>query len=141
MSEERLRRDERGQALVAVALMLGVAGAAIVGLRAAQERILESVRDIRAGEAAVSAAGAVVADRHLAYVRLMHGEGGAIADPDRFLADPAVLDAARAAAAELAALNRRQGPAELTVRSSGNGFEVEIVLAGRRHRAEVPPPW
>ena len=54
--------DERGQAILAVVLALGIAATAIVGLRAAQELIVVGAPAHRAGEAAVEAAAPAVAD-------------------------------------------------------------------------------
>jgi hypothetical protein len=58
--------DERGQAILAVVLAVGIAAVAIVGLRDAQERIVLGARAQRAGEAAVEAAAQSVADAYAA---------------------------------------------------------------------------
>lgn len=134
-------RDEGGQALVVAALVLGLAAVTVAGLRAAQDELLRAARDGRAGEAAVAAAGSAVADAHLEHVRRAFSEGSAYADPARFLMEPTVERAAREAAGEIALLNGSVGPSDLRITSQSGGFDVEIVLAGRRHRAHVAPPW
>jgi len=54
--------DERGQAVLVAVLALAIAATAVIGLRAAQERIVAAARAQRAGEAAVEAAAQAVAD-------------------------------------------------------------------------------
>jgi hypothetical protein len=126
--------DDRGQALVFSVLLLGVAAAALVGLRDAQDRILDAVRDERAGEAAVTAAGEAVAD-------LQHAKG----DLDRqgtaaFVTRSDVIDAARAAAIRLARLHGRPDPTEVSVVAYGYEIEVHLTLGGRQHIALLEPP-
>lgn len=125
---------ERGQALVFAVLILGVGAVAMVGLRGASERILEGVRDDRAGEAAATAAGAAVADLQFARSRMLGHELDR-AETAAFAADPAVSEAARGAAVRLARLHGRADPSE--VRVIGIGFEVEVhvTLGGRTHVA------
>ncbi|HKC91224.1 MAG TPA: hypothetical protein VKE23_07855, partial [Candidatus Limnocylindria bacterium] len=84
--------DEDGQAILAVVLALGIAATAIVGLRAAQERIVLGARAQRAGEAAVEAAAQSAVDVYAAHP----------AAAKTLVFDPLVLEAARVAAEELA---------------------------------------
>ena len=118
---------ERGQALLLMAVLLGVAALAAVGLRDAQERLVDGVRDQLAAEAAAEAAGAVVADLLI---------GGA--DPRRLVADPAARAAAQVAADEMSALHGRSAPTDLRVEVVSAGVEVELRLAGRVQRVAVP---
>lgn len=127
-------KDDRGQALVFAVLLLGVAAAALVGLRDAQDRILDAVRDERAGEAAVTAAGEAVS-------QLQHAKG----DMDRaatteFAARPDVIEAARGAAVRLARLHGRADPTDVSVHAYGYEIEVHLTLAGRQHIALLEPP-
>ncbi len=127
-------KDDRGQALVFAVLLLGIAAAALVGLRDAQDRILDTVRDERAGEAAVTAAGQAVS-------QLQHAKG----DMDRtataaFVARPDVLDAARAAAIRLARLHGRADPTDVSLHAYGYEIEVHLTLGGRQHIALLEPP-
>lgn len=131
---DALIRADRGQALVFAALLLGVGAAALTGIRAVSDRILEGVRDDRAGEAAVAAAGAAVADLQLARARelghdLDRGETAA------FAADPAVADGARGAAVRLARLHGHTDPSGVTVIAVGLEIEVHLTLGGRHHIA------
>lgn len=126
--------SDRGQALVFAVLLLGVAAVALVGLRTVSERILEGVRDDRAGEAAVAAAGAAVADLQLARSRALGHELDR-AETAALAADPAVTVAAREAAASLARLHGRADPSDVRVISIGSEIEVHVTLAGRTHIA------
>jgi hypothetical protein len=130
--------DESGQALVFAILILGVSAAVVVGLRDVQERILDGVRDDRAGEAAVAAAGKVVADAVHARTR-----GGAqhlsVAATTEFAALPEVVESARSAAIVIARANGRPDPTEVSVHAYGYEIEVHLTLAGRRHIALLAP--
>ena len=53
--------DDRGQALVVGAVVMAIAVIAVVGLRAAQDWMVEGVRAQRAGEAAAEAAAEALA--------------------------------------------------------------------------------
>ena len=125
---------ERGQALVFAALLLGIAAVAVVGLNAASERVLGGVRDDRAGEAAAAAAGAAVADLQLASSRGL-GHELDVAETAAFVADPAVTDAARAAAIRLARLHGRADPSGVHVIAIGLEVEIHLTLGGRTHIA------
>lgn len=125
---------ERGQALVFAVLLLGIAAVALVGLRAVSERILETVRDDRAGEAAAAAGGAAVADLQFARSRALGHELDR-AETAAFAAEPAVTEAAREAATRLARLHGRADPREVRVIAIGFEIEVHVALAGRTHVA------
>lgn len=60
-----MRRDARGQALVVVVALLGLAALAIAALAQADGRLLTRLRARQAAEAAAEAAGSIVADRLL----------------------------------------------------------------------------
>ncbi|MDE3113522.1 MAG: hypothetical protein KGN00_02260 [Chloroflexota bacterium] len=126
--------SDRGQALVLAAVLLAVAAVALVGLRAVSDRILAIARDDRAGEAAVAAAGAVVADLQLARAHEL-GHDLDRAETAQFVADPAVTNAARDAAVRLARAHGRSDPAGIEVLSFGYEIEVHLTLAGRPHTA------
>ena len=126
--------DDRGQALVLTAAMLGVAAAAVVGVRGVSETILDRAREERAGEAAVAAAGAAVAD--IAFARaaalgreLERGEIAVVA------ADPSTISGARAAADRLALLHGRPVPSDVRVLAFGYELEIRIVMGERTHVA------
>lgn len=124
--------DERGQAVLIAAVVLAIAVVAIAGLRVAQERIAASATRERAGEAAVEAATAVVADAYAAARRVT-----ATPTPDirRVLADPALAERARAAANVLASLNGGTPVDSVDVRCDGGDVEVVIHVTGVRFRA------
>jgi hypothetical protein len=122
--------DERGQALLVAVLALALAAAAVIGLRAAQERIVVAARAQRAGEAAVEAAAQAVADRYGTH-------GGAARE---LVTDPLVLEAARIAAEELARVNGASGVERVQLVCAGNRIEARLVLKGYSHHAGFSAP-
>lgn len=135
--------DDAGQALVIAVLGIGIAAAAIVGLREAQERVLADAHSRRAGEAAVEAAGAVLADAQVALLsglrddRGLHRVVARRADITALVADPAVAAAALGAAQELATLNRAGPPTDLVIRDAGAALEVTLTLDRRPQRVSI----
>lgn len=132
-------RSERGQALVVAAAILGLAAFAVSALLGAQERLLTEVALQRAGEAAVAAAGAAVADLELAYAREL-GRELAPADIERLAADERAIGAARLAADRMAAAHVVAAPDSVVLRAFGSELEVHLVLRGRRFVALLAPP-
>lgn len=130
---------DRGQALVVTAGLLAPAALAVVLLIAQQDRLVQLVREQRAGEAAVAAAGAVVADLQLERMRAL-GRGLDAAELAGFAAEDAVADAARAAAVAIARAHGAAEPSDVRVLSFGVEIEVHLTLAGRRHIALLEPP-
>lgn len=122
--------DERGQAILAVVLALGIAATAIVGLRAAQERIVVGARAQRAGEAAVEAAAQSVAD-----VYAMRP-----AAAKKLVLDPRILEAARVAAEELARENGGRGVERVELSCVGDRIEARLLLNGYAHHAGFRAP-
>jgi len=122
--------DERGQAILAVVLALGIAATAIVGLRAAQERIVLGARAQRAGEAAVEAAAQAVVDVYAARP----------AAAKEIVLDPRILETARAAAEELARENGGHGVEQVQLSCVGDRIEARLVLSGYSHHAGFRAP-
>jgi hypothetical protein len=123
-------RDERGQAILAVVLALGIAATAIVGLRAAQDRIVTAARAQRAGEAAVEAAAQAVVDVY-------------VTRPDaarELVLDARVLETARGAAEDLARENGGRGVEQLELSCVGDRIETRLVLSGHLHHAGFRAP-
>ena len=118
---------DRGQALVLAVLALGLAAATIVGLQAAQDRIFDDAHERRAGEAAVEAAGAALADALLGFKGPL----------DAFAADPLVVERARAAADELSASNGGTTVRDLTITPSAGDLEVGLSVGAHRQRAAI----
>ena len=137
------RSDDGGQALVIAVLGIGIAAATIVGLREAQERILSAAHARRAGEAAVEAAGAALADAQVAFVRSLQDAGGGPRVLARrgeiaaLVSDPAVAEAALGAARELAAENDAGAPTDLSIRDAGVALEVTLTVDRQRHRVAI----
>src|SRR5206468_3853718 len=88
------------QALVVGAVVMAIAVVAVVGLRAAQDRMVEGVRAQRAGEAAAEAAAEALADAYVAYLSTVPGgsAGARIADVPGLVAAAKTLAAALASA-------------------------------------------
>jgi hypothetical protein len=125
-----IARDDRGQALIVAVLFLAIAAATLSGLRIAQERILDDARSRRAGEAAVSAATAVIADEYAA-ARLLHEK-----DIAALVTAPSAREAARAAARDLSLANGGDGEVDqVTVVCGSRSIDVSITTHGRTHRA------
>lgn len=134
-------KGERGQALVIAAILIGIGALAIIGLRAVQDRVLANAVAQDAGEAAVEAAAAAVADAYVARVDSLRAHAFDVPRPTPdivgMLADPATRESARAAAADVAARNRGRFDGTIEARCVGATIEVELHHAGRLHRAAV----
>jgi hypothetical protein len=102
----------------------------VIGIRAAQDRIVMGARAQRAGEAAVEAAAQAVADLYAARP----------AAARELVADLRVIETARVAAEELARENGRQGVEEVQLRCAGRRIEARLVLSGYSHRAGFSAP-
>ncbi len=122
--------DDRGQALLVAVLALAIAATAVVGLRAAQDRIVVAARTQRAGEAAVEAAAQAVADLYGAH---------AVA-PAELVVDPRTLEAARIAAEELARLNGASGVEQMQLVCARGRIEARLVLNAYSHHAGFSAP-
>jgi hypothetical protein len=135
-------RGERGQALLIAALVIGIGALAIVGLRVVQDRVLAHAETRSAGEAAVEAAAAAIADAYIAHVDSVRVHAFDVPPPKvdvaAVLAQPATLEAARAAASEAAARNGGVFGGAVDARCVGVTIEIELSHAGRLHRASLP---
>ena len=133
--------DDRGQSHVIVVLALAIGVVVLVGLLVRQEELLGSARAARSGEAAAQAAGAVVADEHLALVRSLRDASGAPRDPTAeelltFLADPGLHERALAAARAIAAEHRATRPWRVSIVERGRAIEVSVD-SGLVHRVTI----
>lgn len=132
---------ERGQALVIAAILIGIGALAIIGLRAVQDRVLANAVARDAGEAAVEAAAAVVADAYMAQIDRLRAHAFDLprptADVVGMLADPATREAARAAATEAALRDGAVFDGVVEARCVGKTIEIELHHAGRLHRAAL----
>lgn len=135
-------KGERGQALLIAALVIGIGALAIVGLRAVQDRVLANAQTRSAGEAAVEAAAAAIADAYTAQLDSVRAHAFDVPRPrvdvPGVLSHPATLEAARAAASEAAARNGGVFDGVVSARCAAGTIEIELSHAGRRHRASLP---
>ena len=133
--------DERGQALVIAAVLIGIGALAIVGLRVVQDRVLANALAQDVGEAAVEAAAAAVGDAYVAQLASLRAHAfdspRPTLDVARVLADPATRESARAAAAEAAARNGAAFDGVVEAHCVGRTIEIELQHAGRLHRAAL----
>jgi hypothetical protein len=136
--------DDRGQALVVAVLLLAIAAAALVAIRAAQDRLLGAVRSHRAGEAAVEAAAAAVADAYVAHLREVRARAADRPAPTpnvhALVADSRVLEAARMAALELAAANGAGRVGDVAIICAAGRIDAHLALDGYPHRAGFNAP-
>ena len=135
--------DDRGQALILAVLLIAIASVAVSGLRIAQEQILASARERRAGEAAVEAATAVIADAYTAELRRVAvSSASPRPTPDVFRAvmDPSAREAARVAATEVSLINGGPAIADTAVRCDAGLVDVSITIANRLYRAGFSGP-
>jgi hypothetical protein len=130
--------DERGQALVIAVFALGIVAVVIGGLLAAQDRVLDRETQRRAGEAAVEAATAVIADAYLAELRRV---AASVASPRPTPDVAAVIssgvarEAARVAASSIATVNGGTSIDEVSVRCERSLVEVTLWTSGSSFRA------
>src|SRR5512135_2011008 len=113
-----------------------MAALVISGLRLSQDAILARARASRAGEAAIEAATAVVADAYVSELRR-----AALAVPPEtpdvaaVLEDLVVREDARAAASDLSLRNGGIAVDEVTITCGANGVDVVLVLARVSYQA------
>jgi len=129
--------DERGQTLIVVVFLLGIAAVVVVGLRAGQERFFVTARTHRAGEASL-------ADAYVAYLEAIRSRSQERPRPTpnvpALMADPRTIETARVAADELARENGA-GPIETINVACGSGrVEARLTLAGYSHHAGFTAP-
>ena len=100
--------DDRGQAAAFTVVLLALAVVAVIGLRDATVRIVAASADRGAGEAAVEAAAAVIAD---AYSDELRSRAGDPSRPPHEMRDAVLSAAPRARSAADDASARNGGPA------------------------------
>jgi hypothetical protein len=121
--------DDRGQALIVTVLFLAIAATTLSGLRLAQDRIFAAARERRAGEAAVEAATAVIAD---AYTL---ARGSRTEDIAAAVAEPSAREAARDAAQAMSTANGGGAVSDVSAQCRPRSVDVAITLGGRIYRA------
>lgn len=133
--------DDDGQAMVIAVLLLALSATVILGLRAAQDHIVAADARRRAGEAAVEAATAVIADTYVDELRRAALASPAAApDVARAIADAGAVERARAAANELSLRNRGPIVSSVAARCNAGSVTVALVVAGTTYRAGFEAP-
>ena len=113
---------DRGQALVLAVLALALAAATIVGLQAAQDRILAdalvelivALRDARGTRAAPSGS-----------------------EIEALVADPLIAERSRAAAEELSVANGGGPVRDLTISAGTRAVDIALSVGAHRQRASI----
>jgi hypothetical protein len=136
--------DERGQTLVLVVLLLGISAVVVVGLRAGQERFFATARSHRAGEAAVEAASAALADAYVAHIAAVRARSQErprpTPDVPALVADPRTIEKARVAADELARENGAGRIETIDLICESGRVEARLTLGGYSHHAGFTAP-
>lgn len=134
--------DDRGQALVVAVLLIAVAAVAISGLRSTQEAILGSARERRAGEAAVEAATAVIADVYAAELQRRSADAAPAlsADVVRAITARQAREQARATADAMSLRNGGKVVGDPVVRCHAGMVDVTLTMAERVYRAGFEAP-
>lgn len=138
-----MRPDARGQALVLVVALLGLAALAIAALTQADGRLLTRLRARQAAEAAAEAAGSIVADRLLelfeeSLVTRRDADLVAVVLGEAVIArraEAAAREAVLALDAELVGVALERRADEVSVRA-----EVRLAGSGGVARVGVRPP-
>jgi len=137
---------DRGQALVLSVLALALAAVTIVGLEAAQDRILADAHERRAGEAAVEAAGATLADALVEFTASLRDERGtprvtpSRSELDAFVADPLVVERSRVAAEDLSAANGGGPVRDVAISAGARTLDIALSVGAHRQRASIGTP-
>lgn len=125
-----IAEDQRGQALILAVLAAAIGAVAMSGLVMGQQRLLIDARHDRGGEAAAQAAGAVVADAHLALINALRETAAdpatATSEERSFLAAPGLSERALAAARDLAHANRVPPPRRVQIEDMGREISITV---------------
>lgn len=126
--------DERGQALILAVLVAAIGVLVVSGLLTGQQRLLAAARADRGGEAAAQAAGAIVADEHLAFISALRetapDQATRLEEERSFLAAPALSERALAAAREIAQENRASPPTRVEIQDLGREISITVEQGG-----------
>ncbi|HZP97848.1 MAG TPA: hypothetical protein VFC31_16140 [Candidatus Limnocylindria bacterium] len=125
--------DERGQAAIMAVFLLAIAAVVMAGLRVAQSDLFVRAEVRRAGEAAVEAATAVVADAYAAEVRSRLAPSADPRPMDAAVSDPSLLEAARVVASDISLRNGGGVVPDVSARCADS--MVEVAVYGGRYRA------
>ncbi|HEU5288248.1 MAG TPA: hypothetical protein VFV20_07590 [Candidatus Limnocylindria bacterium] len=132
--------DDRGQAAILAVCLIAIAAAVMGGLRVAQTALLARAVERRAGEAAVEAATAVVADAYAAEVRARRSPSGASRDVASVVGDAITREAARAGASDMSVRNGGESVSDVAVACDAGAVTVTIELRGTLYRASFEAP-
>ncbi len=124
-----------GQAAIVVVFLIAVAAVVMGGLRLTQSELLTRAVERRAGEAAVEAATAVVADAYAAELRARSLPSPDPHDMRSVVADPRTRENARVAASDMSVRNGGQAVSDVEVRCDDGIARVAITVRGTAYRA------
>lgn len=133
-------RDERGQAAILAVCLIAIAAAVMGGLRVAQTALLARAVERRAGEAAVEAATAVVADAYAAEMRARQIPSAVSRDIASVIGDATTREAARVGASDMSLRNGGDSVSDVAVACDAGAVTVTIALRGTLYRASFGAP-
>lgn len=132
-------RDERGQAAILAVCLIAIAAVVMGGLRVAQTALLARAVERRAGEAAVEAATAVVADAYATEMRARLASADS-RDITSVIGDATTREAARIGASDMSLRNGGESVSDLAVACDAGAVTVTIALRGTVYRASFGAP-
>lgn len=132
-------RDERGQAAILAVCLIAIAAVVMGGLRVAQTALLARAVERRAGEAAVEAATAVVADAYATEMRARLASADS-RDITSVIGDATTREAARIGASDMSLRNGGESVSDLAVACDAGAVTVTITLRGTVYRASFGAP-
>lgn len=132
-------RDERGQAAILAVCLIAIAAAVMGGLRLAQTTLFARAVERRAGEAAVEAATAVVADAY-AVMRARRSPGAVSSDIASVIGDATTREAARVGASDMSLRNGGESVSDVAVACDAGAVTVTIAVRGTVYRASFGAP-
>lgn len=128
--------DDGGQAAILAVVLIGLAALAIAGIREADARIVHGSATRWAGEAAVEAAAAVIADAYAGEIRARAVDPSR---PPRAMRDvvtaSSVREHARSAAADVSGRNGGPGIEGIEVACADGSVTVSASVGGIAYRA------
>ncbi|HYK99232.1 MAG TPA: hypothetical protein VEU77_12650 [Candidatus Acidoferrales bacterium] len=127
--------DDGGQAAILAVVLIALAAVAIAGIREADARLARGSATRWAGEAAVEAAAAVVADAYAAELRARVVPSRSPRPMREVVGAPSVREQAHAAADDLSARNGGVASEDLTVTCANGAVTVAASFGGTTYRA------
>lgn len=127
--------DDGGQAAIVVVFVIAVAAVVMGGLRLTQSALLARAVERRAGEAAVEAATAVVADAYAMELRRRAQPSPSPRDMRSVVTDPRTREDARVAASDMSLRNGGESVTDVGIGCDDGTVRITLVLRGTGYHA------